>query len=316
MIILEINYSEDGYETQIADLVENEFRSEGMPKGYMENFVWSEQDYKTYLIIENNKVVSHLNLIKRNVNSNSGGPATLSVAGIGNVVTEKDYRGKGYSTKIIEKVKDDIRDVYDISLLFTRRVNFFQKLGWRPLNENYIITAPSERNEIKNITVKKYDNTFFEDIKKLYHESNKGMQFTLARPDWYFERLMNNVINPKNIALFLDGNELKGYIIIEPREKERLVEIREVCAQEDQVYENIYSYLCDLCRKHDFNNIGSFIPSNHPFYRQLEKGKTIDTISDINKAPNLFNENLMILPLREMTIPEKEILYWRPTDHF
>jgi N-acetylglutamate synthase-like GNAT family acetyltransferase len=80
-----------------------------------------------YIFEEKNKYLSFLFLTPVSINS-------IILGGIGGVATKKDYRGKGYATRLLEKVIHDTKGVYPALMLWTRIPDFFFKVGFEDVS--------------------------------------------------------------------------------------------------------------------------------------------------------------------------------------
>ncbi|RLE67492.1 MAG: hypothetical protein DRJ43_07330, partial [Thermoprotei archaeon] len=70
-----------------------------------------------YVIEVDGRIVSHVQVVEKELRTGLGVAAT---AGIANVSTDPDYRGRGYATTLMRRVVDDYRGKgYPLSALFT-----------------------------------------------------------------------------------------------------------------------------------------------------------------------------------------------------
>src|SRR5438045_8506526 len=74
----------------------------GFPRSYFEPFYLNDSSYRpeqSWVLEQNGRLLSHLRIYDRWIRV---GRAKLHIAGVGNVITALDARGRGYSGKIIE----------------------------------------------------------------------------------------------------------------------------------------------------------------------------------------------------------------------
>lgn len=107
-------------------------KSVAWPYPYDEQVNWIENnltDYDLHVVLLLNKCqpVAYLNLVERDFKVNDD---KIAVLGVGNVCSVEP--GKGYGSKLMEKVSEYIVDNNKIGLLFCKRelVNFYRKYGW------------------------------------------------------------------------------------------------------------------------------------------------------------------------------------------
>lgn len=82
----------------------------------------------TLVAVEDGRIVSALQIFTRTIRLR-GEPVPLG--GIGSVGTHPDFEGRGLSTGLLRRAIDAMRDRgMALSLLFTGRVGFYQRLGW------------------------------------------------------------------------------------------------------------------------------------------------------------------------------------------
>ncbi len=93
-----------------------------------------------FLILDDNKVVSHVAVITKFIEHDG---VKYKLAGIGGVMTDELYQGKGYGTQLVKAATDyiDSKD-FDIAILFCdpKRHNFYGRNGWKLLiNQNITV---------------------------------------------------------------------------------------------------------------------------------------------------------------------------------
>lgn len=104
---------------------------------------WSTPDW-TILIIEDNEILTFLNIVIREVNIDL---KKVKVAGINNLITPKNHRGNGYASKIMNEAQDFIFKQLGIEhailLCASSVMPFYNNIGWYKVNSDVYFEQPS-----------------------------------------------------------------------------------------------------------------------------------------------------------------------------
>ncbi len=96
------------------------------------------------LLKEDGRPVSHVGVLEHQL---SIGDEQLAIGGIGAVSTVPEAQGKGYASQAMESAHAFMRQdlAADFGLLFCieHMVKFYQRLGWRQLEDTVVIEQPS-----------------------------------------------------------------------------------------------------------------------------------------------------------------------------
>lgn len=124
---------------------------------------WTE-NFQPYCYIDNDVVIANASVNK----------LTLIVKGerkqaiqISTVMTHPDYRGKGLSSSLMNKILDDFNNQYDIIYLFANKevLNFYPKFGFRSIEEYQSILdyihEPQQVEEPQKLNIKDKDDLNF-----------------------------------------------------------------------------------------------------------------------------------------------------------
>jgi predicted acetyltransferase len=97
---------------------------------YFRDPLW-QPDYTRVCVLEG-RLVAAMQVVRRPVRLANG--ATLWMAGIANVATLPDYRGRGYASQLLRDLHT-VMDAEDFAfgLLFTGIHDFYARLGWERL---------------------------------------------------------------------------------------------------------------------------------------------------------------------------------------
>ena len=107
------------------------------------NLKWRPKDWHIFVDVEGSPA-THVGLLRHTV---TVGERPVKVCGVGGVVTAIDSHGKGYATHAMRYAQDLMRREWavDFGLLFCleRLVPFYERLGWRRVNEDVRIEHTS-----------------------------------------------------------------------------------------------------------------------------------------------------------------------------
>ncbi|GEM_PF-945496 len=153
------------------------------------------------IIEKDNKPVSCVNFVESNILIQG---AEISVASVGGVCTEKEYRGRGYSSLILDDVENKmLQDGVDLALVSGTRA-LYQRRGYT-LTRNFIRFDIKGEECKLNFDLKEFRGEDLIEIMKLYNTSSTRFK----RTEEEFKKLIK-------AALFPWGNiTYKSYIIEE-----------------------------------------------------------------------------------------------------
>jgi GNAT superfamily N-acetyltransferase len=106
------------------------------------NLTWR---FKTahFLLFEDDRLVSHVGVLQHAV---SVGDETVTVGGVGGVVTRPEAQGKGHAKTLMGRVADCFTREWAVAagLLFClpRMVPFYRSLGWEKIEDPVLIEQP------------------------------------------------------------------------------------------------------------------------------------------------------------------------------
>ena len=101
-------------------------------EGWYQNGFWKEA-YDPYSVIEDGKVVSNISVNRCDMNYKG---KTVHLIQLGTVMTDPDYRGRGYARLLMERVMEDITDADGIYLYGNDSVaEFYPKFGFAESKE-------------------------------------------------------------------------------------------------------------------------------------------------------------------------------------
>ena len=152
---------------------------------YFEGDPWFKRAYCRVCVVDG-KIASAVQICERKVRA---GESELVMGGIGNVGTYDEYRGRGYSSRLMwDTVSVMKRHGMDFSVLFTGIQPFYEKALWRSVPQKYIsaeVGSFKTGADTYNIRALDWD-TDLPDLKVIYESFNKGRPLTIIRTDEYW----------------------------------------------------------------------------------------------------------------------------------
>ena len=152
---------------------------------YFNGDPWFRRAYTRVCAVDG-KLVSAVQICKRRVRV---GGAELVMGGIGNVGTLPEYRGRGYSNRLMwDTVKVMRRHGMDFSVLFTGIQSFYEKALWRSVPQKYL-HAEGISLERTPSAYKMRTSDWESDLASLeaiYQSLNEGRSLTTIRTNAYW----------------------------------------------------------------------------------------------------------------------------------
>ncbi|CAH2214388.1 GNAT family N-acetyltransferase [Tepidibacter aestuarii] len=163
------------------------------------------------VIKENGKIVSDVNYLIQDVLIQG---IKVKVASIGAVCTGREYEGKGYSSKILDKVEEKMYDDgVDIVLISGDRSLYTRRMCSKVKNFYKYTMVPKDIS--LNLDIQEYDEKYINEIMQMYNQ-NATRYF---RTKEQFEILLKSATTPfgnytyKKLIIKKD-DKLIGYIVI------------------------------------------------------------------------------------------------------
>ncbi|MDO8589479.1 MAG: GNAT family N-acetyltransferase [Armatimonadota bacterium] len=177
--------------------------------GYFVHYVrgdpWFKNDYcRVYL--DNGRIVSALNICRREVRV---GSVTLTMGGIGNVGTDPEYRGKGYSSQVLRDAALVMRDDgMDFSILYTGINGFYERLGWRTLPVPYLWgKLRAAESSGGPYTIRHYDvGKDAAALLRIYDQFNAGLLMSAVRTEHYWRKFCLHEYHPAWTILLAEND--------------------------------------------------------------------------------------------------------------
>lgn len=176
---------------------------------------WFRRVY-TRVAVADGKIASVIQICERRVRV---GEAELTMGGIGNVATHPDYRGRGYSQRLLQDCAKIMRGRrMDFSVLFTGIMPFYEKVLWRSVPQRMFggkpkadIPPPDSRYAIRPWDWEKDMSA----VQRVYEAFNAGRSLTTVRtPEYWAGYVPSRFGKPQNRFVAELGGKVVGYIYV------------------------------------------------------------------------------------------------------
>jgi predicted acetyltransferase len=204
----------DSEHDQCLEMLDRAF--EWLPNGYFAHYLsgdpWYKNDYCRVYSVDG-RIVSSVNICRREVRV---GSSTLILGGIGNVGTDPDCRGKGYSSEVLRdcvKVMDE--EEMDFSLLYTGIHGFYHRIGWRLLPIPFL-SGKLKHTDVRtsDYTVRPYAENDAASLLRIYDAFSSPIIQTAIRTVEYWQTFcMHEHHPPWKILLAEDASGPVAYVI-------------------------------------------------------------------------------------------------------
>ncbi|WP_207651890.1 GNAT family N-acetyltransferase [Clostridium acidisoli] len=252
---------------------------------WYQNGYWGG-DYIPYALLNVDKVVSNVSV---NIINTRWREQTKRYIQLGTVMTAKEYRGKGLSRWLIEKVLEDWKDKCDAIYLFANdsALNFYPKFDFeKALEYQYQKKVNKKCGRVKKLDMSvAHDRKLLLDTYKFSNpfsalpmENNEGLLM------FYCSQFMK-----ENIYYI---EQYKAVVVAE-YDDENLVCYDIFC----QGKCTIYDILCTMARQNTKIATIGFTPKLIKDFKITEVQKSDTTLFMLKEKENLFKENKLMFPL-------------------
>ena len=174
---------------------------------------WFRRAYTRVCAVDG-KLVSAVQVCERRVRV---GDAELLMGGIGNVGTVEEFRGRGYSQRLLADSARVMRDHrIDFSVLFTGIRPFYEKVLWRAVPQRMlngaIRTDPPKPDPKYSIRICDW-SADLDAIRRIYDEFNAGRSFTTVRTPEYWKGYLPMRFGEPRFTLVAESDRgIAGYV--------------------------------------------------------------------------------------------------------
>ncbi len=189
------------------------------PFSYFEKrIIYSPFEDKLFYIEDNGDIVSSIILYRREFNFYG----KRCICGcIGNVSTLGKYRGRGFSSEILnEIVRYSEKNGYSFLLLFTEINSFYERLGFKTIKMRKPVFERNKREDFKGFELKKISfKDYFREIIVIWNEFSSSFPILIKRDENYWKYLCEFSLSYDEIYGLFSGDKLLSYMVLNENEK-------------------------------------------------------------------------------------------------
>jgi N-acetylglutamate synthase-like GNAT family acetyltransferase len=169
--------------------------------GYFEPWYLEDPEYRSensWIVREHGNLVGHLRVFPRRLRLAGG--ADIPVAGIGNVITHPDHRGRGHAATLLQvSLAEAKRKGYAFSLLWTHVPQVYERHGFGPSAQLVLELDPSTSTSSDSLSrqggqeryqLAPFGEQDLPDVSALYDVANQGRAATTVRTTAYWRGLL------------------------------------------------------------------------------------------------------------------------------
>ncbi|RLF06136.1 MAG: hypothetical protein DRK00_02480 [Thermoprotei archaeon] len=240
-----------------------------------------------YVLEVKGTLVSHVQVVEKTLRTAAG---VLLTAGIANVSTDPQYRGRGYATKLLRSVIEEYKGIkFPLTALFTGFASgpqrIYRRLGYVDVCLEETLTAPlsdAERAALKvsGIEVREAEDRDLPALMQLYEEAGRHFTGWPRRPenDWREKIFARTAYHsffyvPReegNLVVAEEGGEVLGYAITirSPQEPE-FMWLLELIYRQDRpdALQSLYTYAVERAARLGLKAVRASIPLENAYKR-------------------------------------------------
>ena len=301
----------DLHKSSLEFLLEGQRNSKGifknMSPGYLSQMVFSQKDPAFITLSQGDNIIGATGIFTKEhylYSNKKANSACITCVGI-----LEEFRNQGLGRKMIQEVNNYLRSSnFDMGILFTDNIYFFEFLGWKILNWNYKISNLSQSSNPVAKIIPSQPNQF-KRLNKIYEKTSKDLPLYPVRKTSYLKDLNTisfssinskkpyKFFNSDNLYCFFKSNNLLGYAYVERKLRKDdsvILNIQDINATEKEFYPVIRD---TLISHFNINQFGSFLSEEHPAYNYFHPIESTENIKKCGKEePSLFKEHFLILP--------------------
>jgi predicted N-acetyltransferase YhbS len=184
-----------------------------LPRAYFEPFYYGDPTYRpeqSWVVEVDARLAAHLRLFDRWIYLQG---IQAHVAGVGNVITARAFRGRGFAGQLLRAFARDASAAgYTYSLLWTHAPGLYERYGWAPIEQERIyacVPAPSQ-----SVTLQEFEDEDLPDVMRLYDRTNRLRSGPTVRSAdyWRAQRTWTHEDRAGFLIARDDRGALNGYV--------------------------------------------------------------------------------------------------------
>ena len=177
---LEYRAMRSGERAGLLDLLEAAFRERDVFVRYLESDP-DLRDRDTLLALDRSRPVSSVQIFTKRIRLAG---ETVLLGGIGSVATHPDYERNGIASRLLRLAIDEMeRRGMLLSLLFTGRISFYERLGWVQVPYPAWAIHRGGRQEVEQ---RDFTDDDLPAVQRLYEAYSDGLEGVTVRDDGYW----------------------------------------------------------------------------------------------------------------------------------
>jgi predicted N-acetyltransferase YhbS len=177
---LEYRAMRSGERAGLLDLLEAAFHERDAFVRYLESDP-DLRDRDTLLALDRSRPVSSVQVFTKRIRLRG---ETVLLGGIGSVATHPDYERRGIASRLLRLAIDEMeRRGMLLSLLFTGRISFYERLGW--VQVPYPAWAV-HRDGLRQVEQRDFAADDLRAVQRLYEDYSGGLEGVTVRDDGYW----------------------------------------------------------------------------------------------------------------------------------
>ncbi len=182
------------------------------PRSYFEPFYYKDPTHRpghSWVADQGRHLVAHLRVFDRKIRVSG---SELRVAGVGNVITAPDQRGRGHTGQLLRAMLEAVpAEGFAYSLLRAYHPVLYERHGWAPIDQD-LLSATLPPADTHSVTAFSYDD--LPDVMRLYDETNAGRSGTTVRSPEYWRSQLEWLQEDRDGFLIsrTDDGALAGYV--------------------------------------------------------------------------------------------------------
>jgi predicted N-acetyltransferase YhbS len=126
---------------------------------------------------------------------------TLSIGGIGSVGTHPDHRSEGLASELLRRADENMRGRgMALALLFTGRLNFYERLGWVSIPQEKLVLHKRETaaaSAPSGVEIRPYHADDRPQVENLYERHTRTFETSTVRNQSYWDGQLRYAGNPE-----------------------------------------------------------------------------------------------------------------------
>src|SRR5262245_12881846 len=169
------------------------------------------QPEESWVAEEDGRLLAHIRVYIRRIRASG---AELRIAGVGNVITAREARGRGHAGQLLQALLAWARDTgFAYSLLWTHIPAMYARYGWVPVDQE-TVRARLPAVADPSVRIARFTPADLPDVMRLYEASSAGRSGVTVRSPAYWQGQLAWLQEDADGFLLARGRDdtLAGYV--------------------------------------------------------------------------------------------------------